>query len=92
MIGIGNNPQVLGLSLFGRLALLRHKQFKRMSEAMDHPEWTSSPEYATNDDRLKNKSALIHAMSEILLTRTTAEWTDAFRGKGSVTSISLCFC
>ncbi|KZO91427.1 CAIB/BAIF family enzyme [Calocera viscosa TUFC12733] len=57
-------------------------QFKRLADVMGQPDWPTSELYRTNSERLANKFALVDAMTEILLTHTTAQWTEKFWDKG----------
>jgi succinate--hydroxymethylglutarate CoA-transferase len=57
-------------------------QFVRMSKEMGHPEWPENPEFTTNGARVQNKAKLAGTMTEVLMTKTSEEWTDIFRGKG----------
>lgn len=56
------------------LAVGNDGQFARFSEVAGHPEWAQDPRFATNSQRVANRSTLIPLMSEVTAERTTAEW------------------
>ncbi|KAL8280312.1 hypothetical protein RQP46_007229 [Phenoliferia psychrophenolica] len=57
-------------------------QFQRLSAVLEQPHWPTSPEYATNGDRLCNKHALLAEMDAVLKLKTTKELSALFQGKG----------
>ena len=56
--------------------------WERIADVLGHPEWRADPRFATNSARMANLDALTAAMSEVLATRTRAEWLDAFDAAG----------
>ena len=48
--------------------------WERIADALGHPEWRDDSRFATNSARMANLSALTAAMSDVLATRTKAEW------------------
>jgi crotonobetainyl-CoA:carnitine CoA-transferase CaiB-like acyl-CoA transferase len=56
--------------------------WERIAEVLGHPEWRDDPRFATNSARMANLAALTEAMNAVLVTRTKAEWVDAFDAAG----------
>ncbi len=56
------------------LAIGNDGQFTRFCEAVGVPEWAKDARFTTNTLRVKNRDALIPAMSDVTRTRTTADW------------------
>jgi crotonobetainyl-CoA:carnitine CoA-transferase CaiB-like acyl-CoA transferase len=56
--------------------------WERIAEALGHPEWRTDPRFATNSARMANRDALTSAMSDVLATRTRAEWLGVFDAAG----------
>jgi crotonobetainyl-CoA:carnitine CoA-transferase CaiB-like acyl-CoA transferase len=57
-------------------------QFKRFSSVMEHPEWAEDQQFVTNGARVSNKAKLAGLLTEQLMQKTSAEWTELFKGKG----------
>jgi crotonobetainyl-CoA:carnitine CoA-transferase CaiB-like acyl-CoA transferase len=56
--------------------------WERIAGVLGHPEWRSDPRFATNSARMANRAALVEAMSEVLATRSRADWLAAFDAAG----------
>ncbi|MGE5171693.1 MAG: CaiB/BaiF CoA transferase family protein, partial [Rudaea sp.] len=56
--------------------------WERIAEVLGHPEWRDDPRFATNSARMANLAALTEAMNAVLVTRTKAEWVEAFDAAG----------
>jgi crotonobetainyl-CoA:carnitine CoA-transferase CaiB-like acyl-CoA transferase len=56
--------------------------WERIADVLGHPEWRADPRFATNSARMANLDALTDAMSDVLATRTRAEWLAAFDAAG----------
>jgi crotonobetainyl-CoA:carnitine CoA-transferase CaiB-like acyl-CoA transferase len=56
--------------------------WERIAEVLGHPEWRDDPRYATNTARMQNLSSLTEAMGAVLVTRSRAEWMEAFDAAG----------
>ncbi len=56
--------------------------WERIAEVLGHPEWREDPRFRTNSDRMQHLDALTHAMNAVLVTRTKAEWIEAFDTAG----------
>jgi crotonobetainyl-CoA:carnitine CoA-transferase CaiB-like acyl-CoA transferase len=58
------------------------RQWKRLCEAVGHPEWTDDPRMRTNNDRVTNHDAVIGCLTDALRERTTEEWLATFEEHG----------
>lgn len=56
--------------------------WERITEVLGHPEWREDPRFADNSARMKNLQALTSLMGEVLVTRSKAEWIEAFDAAG----------
>jgi crotonobetainyl-CoA:carnitine CoA-transferase CaiB-like acyl-CoA transferase len=56
--------------------------WERIADVLGHTEWRTDPRFATNSARMANLDALTAAMSDVLATRTRAEWLTAFDAAG----------
>ncbi|MDL1860195.1 CoA transferase [Betaproteobacteria bacterium PRO7] len=56
--------------------------WERIAEVLGHPEWRDDPRFRTNSDRMRNLEALVAAMNAVLVTRTRAQWIEAFDAAG----------
>ncbi len=56
--------------------------WERIADVLGHPEWREDPRFATNSARMANREALAATMDAVLVTRTKAEWMDAFDAVG----------
>jgi len=63
------------------LAIGNDGQFARFCEAAGHPEWAADARYASNTSRVRHREALVHAMSEVTRTRSTAQWIALLQDK-----------
>jgi crotonobetainyl-CoA:carnitine CoA-transferase CaiB-like acyl-CoA transferase len=60
------------------LAIGNDGQFASFCNAVGRPEWIGDPRFATNTDRVKNRSELIDLMRQITASRSTSEWIALF--------------
>ena len=52
--------------------------WERICHVLGHAEWKDDARFRTNRDRMANLPALVEAMSAVLMTRTKAQWIEAF--------------
>jgi glutaryl-CoA transferase len=64
------------------MAVGNDAQFARFCELAGRPELAKDPRFATNSQRLVNRNTIIPIVSEIMLTRTRAEWMEALEKAG----------
>jgi crotonobetainyl-CoA:carnitine CoA-transferase CaiB-like acyl-CoA transferase len=48
--------------------------WERIAAALGRPEWREDPRFRTNTERMEHREVLVAMMSEIVATRTRAEW------------------
>jgi crotonobetainyl-CoA:carnitine CoA-transferase CaiB-like acyl-CoA transferase len=48
--------------------------WERIAVALGQPAWREDPRFKTNTERMENRAVLVSMMSEIVATRTRAEW------------------
>ena len=58
------------------------KQFELTCDVLGRPDLKTHPHYADRDDRLKHRKALRAELESVLVTRTGAEWEEAFSAAG----------
>jgi crotonobetainyl-CoA:carnitine CoA-transferase CaiB-like acyl-CoA transferase len=63
------------------LAIGNDGQFARFCHAVDKPEWSADPRFATMGGRNTNRGELIPAMETVTRTRTTAAWIKLLEDK-----------
>jgi formyl-CoA transferase len=56
------------------LAIGNDGQFARFCHAVNKPEWSADPRFATMGGRVTNRAELIPLMETVTRTRTTAQW------------------
>ena len=56
--------------------------WERIAEVLGHPEWRDDPRFATNSARMANLPALVEQMNAVLVTRSQAQWVEAFDAAG----------
>ncbi len=56
--------------------------WERIAEVLGHPEWRDDPRFATNSARMENLPALVEQMNAVLVTRSQAQWVEAFDAAG----------
>ena len=70
------------------VAAANDRLFSKLAGALEHPEWAQDARFATNADRVANKTVLVEMVSEILRRRTTEAWV-ARLDKVSVPSAAI---
>lgn len=56
--------------------------FAKLASALGHPEWATSPDFATNARRVANAERLYGLIEARMRTATNAEWTTRFEAAG----------
>jgi crotonobetainyl-CoA:carnitine CoA-transferase CaiB-like acyl-CoA transferase len=54
----------------------------RCAAALGHPEWCEDPRFATNEQRMQNRTALEAAIEAVLTTATTDHWVEVLEAAG----------
>lgn len=53
-------------------------QFASFASCLNHSEWLADPRFATNQQRIANRDALIPMVQSAMLTKSTADWLAIF--------------
>jgi formyl-CoA transferase len=56
------------------IAVGNDRQFARLAEICEHPEWASDRRYATNEARVANRGEVVALLSGAIRGRSAAEW------------------
>ncbi|MEO8127876.1 MAG: CoA transferase [Bryobacteraceae bacterium] len=64
------------------IAVGSEKIWSDFCKAIDRPDLTKNPDYATNADRVKNRRVLEPLLAEIFVTDTAASWSARFLAAG----------
>ena len=59
----------------------KEKFWPALCEAIERPDLSADPEYATFADRLRNRDRLTDVLDDVLSARTTAVWMEQFAGR-----------
>ena len=51
--------------------------FARLCDVLGHPEWADDERFATNEERVRNREALVALLTGVFATRTAAAWLAA---------------
>jgi crotonobetainyl-CoA:carnitine CoA-transferase CaiB-like acyl-CoA transferase len=63
---------------FWLLGLEAERHWPKLTRAVERPEWTGDPRYASARDRRKNAAELVALLDAIFATRRLAEWSARF--------------
>jgi crotonobetainyl-CoA:carnitine CoA-transferase CaiB-like acyl-CoA transferase len=58
------------------------RQFERLCDVLEQPEWRARPEWSTQSGRRQQRAAVNEAISEVTRTRSSAEWISALDEAG----------
>jgi crotonobetainyl-CoA:carnitine CoA-transferase CaiB-like acyl-CoA transferase len=56
--------------------------WERCAAAFGHPEWGEDPRFASNEQRMQNRTALEVEMEAVLTTATTDQWVEVLEAAG----------
>jgi crotonobetainyl-CoA:carnitine CoA-transferase CaiB-like acyl-CoA transferase len=56
--------------------------FARLCRAMNHPEWSDDPRFATNEARVQHRNILLPALEAVIETDTMAAWEEKLEAAG----------
>jgi len=82
------HPQIVPYQAFGAsdkwfiLAVGNDSQYRRLTEAIGHPELWEDERFQTNAGRVKHRDELVPRLQEIFATRPRAEWLEVLRAAG----------
>jgi succinate---hydroxymethylglutarate CoA-transferase len=68
----------------GQLALAvgNDRQFAVLAREVGHREWADDPRFATNPERVRNRDLVDEMVSQVMVTRSRAEWVETFDAAG----------
>ena len=58
------------------------RTFRRLCEALGHPEWADDPEYRDDTHRIRNREALAARIEAVLETRPRSHWLESLDARG----------
>ena len=58
------------------------RTFRRLCEALGHPEWADDPEYRDDTHRIRNREALAARIEAVLETRPRSHWLELLDARG----------
>ena len=58
------------------------RTFRRLCEALDHPEWADDPEYRDDTHRIRNREALAARIEAVMEARPRSHWLERLEGRG----------
>ena len=58
------------------------RTFRRLCEALGHPEWAADPAYRDDTRRIRNREALAARIEAVMETRPRAHWTERLESHG----------
>ncbi len=64
------------------LAVGNDAQFRHLMSALGHPEVGADPRYATNEERVRNRDALVGLLAAVLATRSADDWQGIIAAAG----------
>ena len=64
------------------LAVGNDRQFAVLAGEVGRPEWAVDPRFATNPERVRNRDLVDEMVGQIMVTRSRAEWVEAFDDAG----------
>jgi formyl-CoA transferase len=64
------------------IAVGNDRQFARLAEICDHPEWICDPRFASNEARVANRSEMVRLVGETIAEKPAAEWLEQLESAG----------
>jgi formyl-CoA transferase/CoA:oxalate CoA-transferase len=64
------------------LAVGNDRQFQVLAGLLGHPEWAEDPRFATNPERVRNRSVVDEMVGGVIAEKTRAEWAQVFDEAG----------
>jgi crotonobetainyl-CoA:carnitine CoA-transferase CaiB-like acyl-CoA transferase len=62
-------------------------QFRKLCEVLDRPRWVTDDRFATNDQRVIHRDLIVPLIQEVLLSKTSKEWSQCFVDQGIPNSV-----
>jgi crotonobetainyl-CoA:carnitine CoA-transferase CaiB-like acyl-CoA transferase len=64
------------------VAVGNDRQFARLAEICEHPEWVGDPRFANNGARVANRIELVEAIAAVIANRPAADWLERLEQAG----------
>jgi formyl-CoA transferase len=64
------------------IAVGNDRQFARLAEICDHPEWVKDDRFSTNAARVGHRAEMVRLISEVIATRPAADWLEELEKAG----------
>ena len=64
------------------IAVGNDRQFARLAQICEHPEWTSDERFSSNAARVANREAMVALVAETIRQKPAAEWLDQLEVAG----------
>ncbi|MFK9094835.1 CaiB/BaiF CoA transferase family protein [Bacillus salipaludis] len=64
------------------IAVGNDKQFRKLCEILNRPEWLTDEKFSTNSSRVANRVEMTKQLEQIFITKTADEWFKLFSEKG----------
>jgi crotonobetainyl-CoA:carnitine CoA-transferase CaiB-like acyl-CoA transferase len=64
------------------LAVGNDAQFAHFCRCVGHEDWAADPRFATNQQRVAHRAVLVALLTEVMKTRSTAQWIEALEAAG----------
>jgi len=64
------------------IAVGNDRQFARLADICDHPEWTADERFGNNAARVANRDAIVQLVGETIAQKTAAEWLEQLEAAG----------
>ncbi|MFJ7730031.1 CaiB/BaiF CoA transferase family protein [Neobacillus sp. NPDC097160] len=64
------------------IAVGNDKQFRKLCEILNRPEWLTDEKFSTNSSRVANRVEMTEQLEQIFITKTADEWFKLFSEKG----------
>ena len=56
------------------ISVFNDREFYRLADVLDHPEWKTDPRFAKNGARVGNRTALKKVVQDVVIHKTRADW------------------
>lgn len=64
------------------IAVGNDRQFARLADICDHPEWESDERFATNAARVENRETIVAAVADCIVQKPAQHWLEKFESAG----------
>lgn len=64
------------------LGAANDRLFVQVADTLGHPEWTTQPEYSTNEARVKHREELAAEIEQLTMTMPRQHWIEKFEAAG----------